>query len=130
MIYVACPYTSDDDDTVSLRVDCIMEYSAMLLKSGQKFFSPISHSHEIDIRSRNGVRHQEHYRDRWLAIDLEIMKNCVTELHVLTMPGWKNSYGVTYEIEYAKHRGIPVYYLNVTKNDGVWSYNLIAGTPQ
>lgn len=72
---------------------------------GKVVFSPIAHTHHVADYM------EEKYRmdfALWMKADLPILRHA-KELHVLMLDGWQRSRGVTREIEYADHVGIPVY---------------------
>lgn len=102
--YLACPY---NDDSVFVRVErfeAVNRAAAELLKQGRFIFSPISHTHPIACYGLpKGF-------DFWEPYDRQFLDIC-KGLIVLCLPGWKESSGVQWEIEYMKKLGRPVEYL-------------------
>ena len=78
-----------------------------LLKAGHVIYSPIVHSHPIAMFS--GIDPLDH--SFWLDFDARMMSVCDAIL-VAQMTGWRESYGVNYEIEFARSYRKPVLYLN------------------
>ena len=97
-IYLACPYTQNPERGF-IQAN---RKAAELMLEGHIVFSPISHSHHICIQ--NGLPEK---LDFWLKQDLPFIDWC-DELHVLMLPGWEDSSGVSREIEYAELTFKPV----------------------
>lgn len=103
-VYVACPYTHSLPAVRELRFREVSRYAADLMIQGYSVFSPISHSHHI-AEYMGPAKVNDHVF--WMTVDLPILERA-SALHVLTLPGWESSRGVTTEIEHALRFGIPV----------------------
>lgn len=106
-IYLACPYTHDEQEVMLERTKEATRVAAELMMDGYNVFSPLTHSHPISewmpYEYQTGA-------DFWLERDLEFME-VADELFVLCLDGWKESTGVVREITEATQKGIPIIYL-------------------
>ena len=103
--YLASPYTHPDPAVRETRFRQAAEAAAGLMLCGEVVFSPIAHSHPIDLNfdyPESGAF--------WKRQDEPFLMLCA-KMIVLMLPGWEESKGVAHEIEVAKSRGIPVGYL-------------------
>lgn len=103
IFYVATPYTHPNKEVMRLRRDLVTEYCARQSRKGFVIFSPITHSHEIALY---GTPTSWGF---WQQIDKEFLRVC-DYMVVLTLPGWKDSIGVTAERDHCDDAGIPVFY--------------------
>lgn len=78
--------------------------AAQYCNNGIAVFSPIAHTHFLADYMDEAKRMNF---DLWMKMDLPILKDA-DELHVLCIDGWRQSRGVTREIEFATQIGIPV----------------------
>src|SRR5678815_3413870 len=119
MIYLASPYSVGpkgaygEEDTGrasknmrTRRYKAACKKAAQLMDKGLVIFSPIAHSHSIELEGMDKVQ----TGNFWLEQDLAILKHC-TDLFVLCLPDWERSRGIAREIEFAQDNGIPVSYL-------------------
>lgn len=106
MIYLASPYTSDQQNIQHERYHYACRAAAKLMQQGYVVFSPIAHSHGI-ARFIKG-----HDNDFWMEQDLPFL-DYADKVVVLTLPGWQESKGVKHEIAYAKALDIPIEYIDV-----------------
>lgn len=106
VIYLACPYTSDDLSLREFRVQRANETAAALMAEGKLVFSPLSHSHPIATQCDLPV--DFHYWQEW---NKAMISRC-DALYVLELDGWQDSKGVVWEIEFAQSMKIPVIRLN------------------
>ena len=105
IIYLAAPYSDPDPERVRQRVDAATKRAVRMLRQGQHIFSPISYTEIIQqLGFQPAPAHD------WYRFDLAFMRRC-QELHVLKLPGWRQSYGVTLETGVAEAMGIPVKYV-------------------
>lgn len=105
IVYLACPYTSDDKGIVEERVRKVNIATGKLMSQGENVFSPLSHSHPIAT-----VCDLPTTWDFWEKYDIafiEISKKLV----ILKLDGWDTSTGVTAEIKIAEKLGVPIEYL-------------------
>ena len=110
MKYLACPYTHKNLYVRNTRFTTANQVAAILMQRGEIIFSPLSHSVPID----NWVDNGDH--DFWLRQDREFLNVC-DELLVLTLDGWKSSFGVRWEIKYMTSKGKPVTYIDEDANE-------------
>ena len=113
-IYVACPYTESSDgkskaksrDMIG-RYEAVEKYTASLLKSREAAYSPIVHCHALAIK-HDLPKDAEFWM--WYNDSMLLQAD---ELFVLGLDGWKDSVGVTHEIQLALENDIPVTYINL-----------------
>lgn len=106
MIYLACPYSHPDPAVREARFRVANAAAAVLMGRGEAVFSPISHSHPIAVQC--GLPGDF---DFWRDFD-EAMIAASSSLAVVMLDGWRESRGVTAEIEMAEKRGMPVEYID------------------
>lgn len=93
-VYIAGPYTKGD---VAVNVHNAIDVANEILKAGHVPYLPhLTHFWHLVT--------PHPYRD-WLDIDLEFLKVCDC---ILRIPGESN--GADGEVEFAKRKGIPIYY--------------------
>ena len=91
-----------------IRFKRVTKVAARWMEEGFNIFSPITMSHPVG-RCLSSTASDDH--EFWLGIDFAWI-DCCDELWVYQQDGWKESYGVNKEIEYAQTHGIPVRYIN------------------
>jgi hypothetical protein len=117
LTYLACPYTHKDRAVLEGRVAKANEATAWLIKNcGWNVFSPITHSHPLHLA---GLRGDWEF---WKRIDEEYL-TLSKRIVILTLPGWRESVGVTAEIKIARDQGIEIYFLTWTP-DGTFALTL------
>ena len=104
MTYLASPYSHVTQEKRILRFIQARSAVIRLAKQGTIVFSPIVYSHQL--AQYIGVIFEP-----WREFDLAII-DAASELWVLTLDGWRESVGVTAEIEYATSLGKPVRYID------------------
>ena len=106
MIFVAQPYFHLDDEVIKERVKIGAMYCGALLKDGQMCVSPVMFGKTI-------LNHVDLPGDFsfWDKISFDLLEKSDI-VHVLTIPGWEKSRGVSAEIERAKLIGLPVVYVS------------------
>lgn len=111
-IYVACPYSSDNFFEREKRYNAATEYSAHLVATGNHVFSPITHSHPM-------VAYAELPSDwdYWKSFDERMLQMCDV-VHVIMLPGHKESVGVQAEIKIARSLGKPVEFIDLGNRIG------------
>lgn len=103
--YLASPYTAPDAETREYRFKAACKSAARFMQQGLVVFSPIAHSHPIEIEG--GWQESGEF---WKRQDEPYLMAC-DRLIVLCLPGWMTSRGVAHEIKVAKERGIPIEYV-------------------
>lgn len=106
LFYLASPFTHPSKHVRSRRINRVTDVTIRLLRAGIQAFSPISY---------NGAWERTVYRlpcewPFWEKYDKNFLKRCDAMI-VLKIPGWKESVGVTAEIEYADQLGMPIFYI-------------------
>lgn len=113
MIYISSVYsahaTTDslvDSLTRAKRYMFTMQKVAELMKEGLIAVSPIVHCHELACAYDLPKTHEF-----WMNYNEGLMRSC-DKVIVLMMPFWKESKGVTHEIEYATSLGKEILYID------------------
>lgn len=101
LIYVASPYSKYVWGLESAWND-ISYITGKLMLKGLNVYSPIVHGHKVSLSV--GIPMLDH--EFWLKYDTTMM-NKSDALLVVKMPGWEDSYGVTYEIGHFEKNGKP-----------------------
>jgi len=105
LVYLASPYSAYKGGRWE-AFELVSRRAAGLMLSGNLVFCPIAHSHSIEMEGMS----EKQDGDWWLRQDFAVLERC-DEVWVYMMPGWKESYGVQAEIDFALAHNIPVYYL-------------------
>ena len=105
--YLATPYSKwphglEDANTVAQKL------AAALLSIGVKVFSPIAHTHGI---SAYATAVDKRDFDFWLGADKPLL-DAAGGLLIADLQGWRDSKGVTLEIQWAKEQKKPYWLLN------------------
>lgn len=108
LYYLASPFSHRTAEKERERFIEAATLAGYLMKDGLFIFAPIPHSYPIE---EYGIGFGKMTGLFWLNQDFKILDKC-DALLVATMPGWKESFGVTAEIQYAQRNNKPVYYVN------------------
>ncbi len=100
VVYLAAPYTADDQALEIARREAAKQAADELVRQGRVIFSPLEYTQWMQERGVFPPR-------GWYGFDLALLRNC-RELLVLALPGWQSSHGVIIEVAAAKALGIPV----------------------
>lgn len=103
-VYLATPYTGTPEQQQA-RFEKVNAVAAKMMSDGLLVFSPISHTHPIALAGDLPKGWEF-----WKEYDLTFIEWC-DELHVLKLDGWKESTGVTAEIELALKLGKPIRFI-------------------
>ena len=101
MIYLASPYWHDQPPIRYERRHRATEFARLLCRAGYLVYSPLTYALLLDGGSRPPT---EAY---WHQHGLSMMQ-AASSLLVLELSGWRESRGVTREIEYAESWHMPV----------------------
>ena len=105
LFYLAAPYKHKDPAVIAARVEAVNKFVAPMIEAGNMIYSPVSYSVGID-------KYIEYSQpDLWYKHGLTML-SCCDKLWVLMLDGWKDSFGVTLEITYAKNQGMEINYFN------------------
>ena len=97
--YLATPYSKYPTGHEAAFKDASI-VAAALLERNIHLFCPIAHSHPLAVYGKmDKVDH-----NLWLALDEKVMEAC-QGIIVAKLPGWHDSFGVTFEREYFHRRG-------------------------
>lgn len=109
MVYLCSPYTNKSRHIMDYREEQVSITAARLThKLGVTFFLPITQSARMSSLMPGLFGHTF---ATWKDIDLDAIDHS-DEVWVLKLPGWRESIGVTAEINHAKKKGKPVKYIN------------------
>ncbi len=107
-VYLACPYAHDDKPVMEMRFRMANIIAGQLMQMGYFVFSPISHSHPIaENCNMDAVDHEF-----WLQQDAAIFVHCEIMM-ILAIDGWRESYGVQREMEWAKSLDMPIVLVHI-----------------
>lgn len=110
LIYLACPYSSDDPDTMVKRFRMVSKVAGQFIRTGNLIYSPISHSHPMAIET-----HMPTGYDTWRALDeFYLLRSDI--FMILTVPGWRESKGMVQEIDFATDNNKPIVLLPIFIN--------------
>lgn len=104
-IYLASPYTDPNPSVQEARYLSVLEETARLISDGYPVFSPIAHCHPITTHYGLPGTY-EFWKDY-----TRIMLAPARELYVLMLSGWRQSVGLTDEIDLAGVYGKPITYI-------------------
>lgn len=106
LVYLASPYSHKDPKVMFKRYTAVTKAAAKLMQMYDVvFFLPITQSHHM-VKLNSNMNGGWNY---WKGVDLFMISRS-DEVWVLQLDGWKESVGVTAEIEYAREQGIRVRY--------------------
>ncbi|WP_265822537.1 DUF1937 family protein [Geovibrio ferrireducens] len=109
-IYLAIPYTHEDENIRQYRFEVANEIAAKLMKEGDFVYSPISHSHPL---VRYGLPVEW---DFWADYDTTFIE-WADALYVVAIDGWQTSTGVTAEIKIAQSLGKEIRFISPVSNE-------------
>lgn len=104
-IYLAGPYSHDEEDKMEGRFLWHMNTASALATKGYLVYSPICHWHPV--AQKNNLPRDFSY---WKKLNYCFVDKCA-RLVVMTLAGWDHSKGTQSEIVRAKQKGIPVSYV-------------------
>lgn len=106
MIYLASPYYHQDPLVMKTRFLLAMQATKILLEREAWVYSPIVHNHPLEL---------DRPHEFWMRYDLDMLRRC-DSLMVLAIPGWRESKGVTIEIDIATRLGMSINHINEEGN--------------
>jgi len=109
MIYLASPYSHKDPEVRFWRYTEACRVAAELMVGGAIIFSPIAHTHPIAKYGKLDALDADFY----LKFDKEFLRFS-NGMWVLTLDGWKESYGIGVETNFAHEQGIQIKYIDPT----------------
>lgn len=105
-VYLAGPYTSNDENVRIARFNLLTKKAADLMLQGYVVYSPITHGHTIAEKYKLPVDF-----DWWRKQCFEMLRHS-SKLFILRLPGYQESIGVSEEITLALKLNIPIEYVD------------------
>jgi len=106
LVYLAVPYSHTEREMLEIRFQAVNRVAGILMSKGEHVFSPISHSHPIA-----DMWELPRSWEFWEGQDRAILVAC-RKLAVLMLDGWKESSGVSGELEIAREIGVDIEFLH------------------
>ena len=106
MIYLASPYSHDDEAVRLERFRQSVRAAGKLMNLGCKVYSAIGHSHPIAVECNLPLGW-----DYWEAFDRWYIERCSCVV-VLILKGWDESSGVKAEMKIASELGKPIRWMS------------------
>lgn len=103
--YLSSPYSHPDPAIREARFHAACKAAAQLMAKGDLIFSPIAHSHSVEMAS--GKVNDGAF---WKRQDVPLLRHA-DKMIVLQLPGWVESKGIAWEIEMARSLNIPVEFM-------------------
>jgi hypothetical protein len=115
-IYVASPYSSPAREVECLRYLQVMKFMTFLINEFSSprdptFYSPILHCH--DWAEKNNLAKDA---VTWRKMNMGMLRHA-SALFVLRLDGWRESKGLSTEIQFAKDHWIPITYWKVVDEE-------------
>lgn len=113
MIFVAIPYYHFDKEIIERRVSIISKYCGSLLEKNIMCTSPVLFG--------TTVLKYCHLPDDfgfWDKLSFSYLEKA-TELHILMLPGWRESKGVNAEIKFALDHNIAIKYVGIKTDESI-----------
>lgn len=104
-VFISLPYSSTNHWTKEIRVAYAKKYFIKLLENGVCPVCPIVTGHQFTETGFNNTL------EFWDDYCLSELSTC-DEIHILMIPGWKESEGIGIEIGEAKKLKLKVVFLN------------------
>lgn len=104
--YLACPHGHPDPSVRDYRFRVATKVAAQLFSQDLLVYSPLTHTIPMFAEL-----HQTASWELCMRLDKAMLARC-QEIIVITIPGWKESRGVTEELAYAHELGIPSRYID------------------
>lgn len=102
IMFIAGPYFGDGKpETIEANIARAESYQVALANLGIGFFCPHNDTHRFEIKAKQG---EEFYRN----LDMTFIDRSANA--ILAIPGWETSNGAKSEIEFAKQKGLPIFY--------------------
>lgn len=98
LYYFAHPYTGDIEKNMELCTKRVNE----LLDYGWNIFSPLNHSHPLDVEKQRDPM-------KWYELDILFLKRCDG---IILAPEWRESKGCMMEYGIARALGLEMYVYN------------------
>lgn len=107
LVYLACPYSDSDPAVVEARMQIFLHVDAVMLRENKFTVSPLSkHFGLLVSKLPSDWAFWQHYS--------RAMIDQCGAMVVIKAEGWETSVGVQEEIQYARTKGIFVYYVDTS----------------
>lgn len=104
IVFIAGPYKGDGTfEAIERNIREAEKYQIALANRGVGFFCAQNHTEHFG--SRKGATAPE---DFYYELDLQFLKRVADA--VLAIPGWESSFGAKREVEWAKEKGMKIFY--------------------
>lgn len=102
-VYLSIPYSHDSDEIMERRYKTVSRIAWKLMNYGFTVFSPITHSHPMEnvVGERKG-------HNFWMNQDLPYLREFAGLVVLVKAEGWRESSGVTAELELAQEQDLPI----------------------
>lgn len=107
MIYIAQPYSHHNPTVRYKRFLAGREYANRLMKEGKVCFNSIAYGYQFERMFDHGSDFET-----WRNFNIHILRTC-NEIHVLMMPGWKKSKGLSKEVRFAQANNTKEFYIRM-----------------
>ena len=101
--YLAGPYSHPELSVRRDRFEWACHVANKLMEAGECIFSPIAHSHSIEVWGSGNIKGGEF----WLNQDFAILQHA-SKMYVMKLTGWETSDGLRREIEFCLEHEIPM----------------------
>jgi len=109
MIFISCPYSSNDPKVVEARMKLFQQVDAYFTKIGINTVSPLYN--DILVQAGHDVPSDWKF---WKDYSIELLKTCTTMV-IVPADGWKDSTGVLEEISACLQLGIRYYVFDLDR---------------
>lgn len=121
MIYLASPYSHTDKAVEHQRYLDVRKIAAFRTRQGEVVYSPIVYGHWLTLEEGFGSAAAD-----WEMHNMQMLRRC-DRLMIATIPGWRESKGVRWEIASAMAMKIPRIYLTA---EGFLDYGILKSDPR
>ena len=102
IVFIAGPYFGNGDKSkIQENIRNAERFQIALANAGIGFFCPHNNTEHFELKA---VASEDFYR----LLDMEFLAR--NDDAVMAIPGWETSSGAKAEIEFAKSRGLPIFY--------------------
>jgi len=112
LIYLACAYGKVPKPQQKRRYQIASEVAGNLLKAGNLVYSPLSHSHPMQVYGN-----MKWSSTQWLEYDEFYLERCDILMVLQLTNAWRNSEGILHEIQFCHDLGKPIIFLPYDGND-------------
>lgn len=106
LIYLASPYSHNDQTMRKYRYDKVVDLTAKLLNQGYHVISPVVHCHPLAVKHNIATDFTF-----WKSYNYAILSKC-NLLVVYKLKGWEKSEGLQGELEMARNLKLPIEFIN------------------